>query len=64
MKFRIGDPVRIIATPCRWFDAVGTVVDTAGNQFHVAGLEPAPLWFGPHELILADHPDHHPTKEN
>ncbi|MDQ5862763.1 MAG: hypothetical protein M3536_10930 [Actinomycetota bacterium] len=58
MKFKIGDHVRIIATPCRWFDAVGTITDTAANQFHVAGIEAAPLWFGPHELILAEHQPH------
>lgn len=56
MKFKIGDPVRIIARTCRWFDQVGTVVDTAAGEFHVAGVDAAPLWFGPHELILAEHP--------
>jgi uncharacterized protein YodC (DUF2158 family) len=57
MKFKIGDTVRVIARPCRWFDHVGTVADTAANQFHVAGLEDAPLWFHPNELILAEHPN-------
>jgi uncharacterized protein YodC (DUF2158 family) len=55
MKFKIGDPVRVIATPCRWFDQVGTVHDEAAGQFHVVGIDTAPLWFHPKELILAEH---------
>ncbi|QCB97133.1 hypothetical protein E5206_09475 [Arthrobacter sp. PAMC25564] len=58
MKFKLGDPVRIIARTCRYFDEAGTIVDLDGSQqfpFHVAGLEDVPLWFGPDELILAEH---------
>ena len=54
-KFRIGDPVRVIASPSRWFDHVGTVHDETAGQFHVRGLTDAPLWFHPNELILAEH---------
>lgn len=57
-KFRIGDPVRIIASPGRHFDAVGTVVDVDQTQhfpFAVTGLDASLLWFGPNELILAEH---------
>jgi len=57
-KFRIGDPVRVIARNTGHFDDVGTVVDVDISQhfpFHVAGLEDHALWFGPNELILAEH---------
>lgn len=56
MKFRIGDPVRVIARNTRHFDAVGTVVDVSAQHypFKIGGLTDAPLWFGPHELILAE----------
>lgn len=66
-KFRIGDPVRIIARPSAWFDHVGTVTDVnqgAGFPFRVT-IREVSLWFGPHELILAEHQprDHkEPTK--
>ncbi|WP_028265919.1 hypothetical protein [Arthrobacter sp. MA-N2] len=53
-KFKIGDHVRVIATPCRWFDQTGTVHDEAPGAFHIADLESHPLWFHPDELILAD----------
>jgi len=59
MKFKTGDPVRIISRTCRYFDQVGTitsVVEGQDNPFHVTGLEPWPLWFGAHELVLAEHP--------
>lgn len=55
-KFRINDPVRIIAR-CSHFDQVGTVEFVTEGQDHpfmVAGLEPWPLWFGAHELVLAE----------
>lgn len=58
MKFKLGDPVRVIARPGRHFDAVGTVVDVDQTQhfpFAVTGIDPSLLWFGPHELILAEH---------
>ena len=55
MKFKIGDPVRVIASPCRYFDMVGTVHDEAAGEFHVKGLDAGPLWFLPNELILAEH---------
>jgi hypothetical protein len=58
MKFKIGDPVRVIAQRCHHFDQVGTIADIKEDQsaqFHVAGLEPWPLWFGPHELVLAEY---------
>jgi hypothetical protein len=57
MKFKVGDPVRVIAQRCQHFDQVGTIADVKEGQsaqFHVAGLEPWPLWFGPHELVLAE----------
>ena len=56
MKFKIGDPVRVIASPSRWFDQVGTVADIAAGQFHVSGVDAAPLWFHPGELVLAEVP--------
>lgn len=59
MKFKIGDPVRIIATPSRYFDDVGTIADVDRHHpilpYQVAGPAAVPLWFGPHELILAEH---------
>lgn len=58
-KFRLGDPVRIIARGSRYFDAVGTVVDIDSGQyfpFHVAGLTYCPLTFDPAELVLAECP--------
>jgi hypothetical protein len=59
MKFKLGDPVRIIARPSRWFDVVGTVCDVDRDHptlpFQVAGLEDHALWFGHNELILAEH---------
>lgn len=58
MKFKIGDPVRIIARTCRDFDRVGTVTDIvpdAVHSFHVTIPGEHALWFGPNELILAEH---------
>ncbi|MBT8163062.1 MULTISPECIES: hypothetical protein [Arthrobacter] len=63
MKFRLGDPVRVIASFSQYFDQVGTVADIKENQsarFHVAGIEDYPLWFEPHELILAEPPQEQP----
>ena len=57
-KFKLGDPVRIIARPTRHFDSVGTVTDVdqgAYYPFRVEVIEGQPLWFGPHELTLAEH---------
>jgi hypothetical protein len=57
MKFQLADPVRITAPYCRHFDAVGTVTDVDRSQplsFPVSGLDGAPLWFGAHELVLAE----------
>lgn len=51
--YAINDTVRIVATPCRWFDATGKIIDTAGNQFRV-DLDGGPAWFGPHELVKAE----------
>jgi hypothetical protein len=62
-KFRLHDPVRITAPYSRHFDAVGTVtnVDPAAHfPFRVSGLEVTPVWFGAHELVLAEHA---PTEE-
>lgn len=59
MKFKLGDPVRIIARTCRYFDEVGTVMDVDSSRhfpFRVSGVEDVPLWFGPGELILAECP--------
>lgn len=58
MKFALNDPVRITASPSRLFDATGTVTDIdrgARHPFQVTTTDPHPLWFGPHELILAEH---------
>ncbi|SDK79904.1 hypothetical protein [Arthrobacter sp. ok362] len=59
MKFKLGDPVRVIATPSRFFDMVGAVCDVDRHHpllpYQVTGLEGRPLWFGPNELILAEH---------
>jgi hypothetical protein len=55
-KYRIGDHVRVIAHPSRWFDSVGTVVSiTEGQHFglHVPGDDHL-LWFTPDELVLAE----------
>jgi len=57
MKFNLGDHVRIIATPSRHFDSVGTVTNVdpgAYHPFRVEVLEGIPLWFGAHELVLAE----------
>jgi hypothetical protein len=57
-KFKLGDPVRVIARPSRHFDSVGTVTDVdpgAFYPFRVEVPEGVPLWFGPHELVLAEH---------
>ena len=58
-KFKLGDPVRIIATPSRYFDSVGTIADVDRNHpllpYQVDLHEGRPLWFGPNELILAEH---------
>ena len=56
-KFRLGDQVRIIARG--HFDEVGTVADIdhgTGYPFKVALVSSGPLWFGPHELVLAERP--------
>lgn len=56
-KFRLHDVVRITAHPSRHFDAVGTVTDvdrTAHFPFLVSGIAGKPLWFGAHELVLAE----------
>jgi len=59
MKFKLGDPVRVIANPSRYFDTVGTIADVDSHHplipYQVAGLADPPLWFGPNELILAEH---------
>ncbi|QDG87134.1 hypothetical protein [Pseudarthrobacter sp. NIBRBAC000502770] len=59
MKFKIGDHVRIIARRCRQFDDVGAIVDVvdgAHHPFRVQIQDQHPLWFGPHELVLAEAP--------
>lgn len=59
-KFRVTDPVRVIAAPCRYHDLTGIVgaiiVDGPRNPYRVDGLEPWPLWFGADELVLAEMP--------
>lgn len=57
MKFAPGDNVRVIASPSRYFDLVGTVHDYAAGQFHVRGLDAGPVWFYPWELVLAERPE-------
>jgi len=68
MKFKLNDPVRIIATPSRYFDTVGTITDVDRDHprlpYQVGILENRPLWFGPEELILAEHPAPTPTAES
>lgn len=59
MKFKVGDHVRIIARGCRQFDDVGTIEDIvpgANYPFRVRVQDQHPLWFGPHELVLAEAP--------
>jgi len=59
MKFKIGDHVRVTARPCRHFDQVGTVDvvnDGAQYPYRLTGLADHPLYFGPHELVLAEAP--------
>jgi hypothetical protein len=56
-KFKLADPVRITAPTSRHFDAVGTVTDVDRSQplsFRVSGVEGVPVWFGAHELVLAE----------
>ena len=58
MKFKTGDHVRIIHTPCRYFDRVVTIADIVEGQAHpyrIDSLEPWPLWFGDTEMVLAEH---------
>jgi hypothetical protein len=58
MKFKLNDPVRVIATPSKLFDAVGTVVNVdrdAWCPFQVMTTD-GPLWFSGHELVLAEAP--------
>ena len=57
MKFKIGDHVRVISRTDRYFDEVGVVVEIDGHpgfEFLVARLQDHPLWYGTHELILAE----------
>ena len=57
-KFRIGDPVRVIRRTDKFFDQVGTVssIDGSDLPFEVSGVCSFKLWFGPDDLILAEHP--------
>jgi hypothetical protein len=58
-KFRAGDHVRIIHTPCAYFDRAATIAEVVDGQAHpyrVDGLAPWPLWFGADELTLAEPP--------
>jgi uncharacterized protein YodC (DUF2158 family) len=56
-KFKPGDHVRVIVSPCRWFDQIGTIAEAWEREFTVAGLAPVTLWFRPEELTLAE-PSH------
>lgn len=59
MKYQLGDSVRITATPSRLFDHVGTVSNVdrgAAYPFEVRTADSLPLWFGGHELVLAERP--------
>lgn len=49
--FNINDRVRVIASPCRWHNLVGIIHDEAAGQYHVRGLDAAPVWFYPYELV-------------
>lgn len=65
MKFRLGDPVRVINRLDIHWDAVGrvTTIDKSTDGpndlvFRVSGLNSTtPLWYGPNELILAEKED-------
>jgi hypothetical protein len=63
MKFRLGDSVRVINRRDYNFDKVGrvTTIDKSspeGMSFRVTGIDPSwPLWYSPHELILAEKED-------
>jgi hypothetical protein len=60
MKFKLGDTVRVINERDYYFDRVGRITSICKSgewphPFHVSGMHNiVPLWFGPHELILAD----------
>lgn len=58
MKFKLGDPVRVIASPSEYFDQVGTITgihEDASFPLDVAGIDgKALLLFGADELILAE----------
>lgn len=66
MKFKLGDPVRVIKRDSAYFDRVGrvTVIDKSGDDgypFCVIGLSKTdprfPRWYSPSELILAEKED-------
>jgi len=62
MKFKLGDPVRVISHTSAFFDQVGRVtkIDKTGDRipFGVTGLAKwSQVCFGPHELILAEKED-------
>ncbi|UYM26629.1 hypothetical protein SEA_BAUER_80 [Arthrobacter phage Bauer] len=67
MKFKIGDHVRIIGRGSRYFDKVGTVSEatTSPLPFGIVGLDDdfGTVWFGEHELILAEAPEHPPADD-
>lgn len=56
MKHQLGATVRVIHTPCAYFDRTATIAEVRPDQHHpyrVDGLADWPLWFGDHELIAA-----------
>lgn len=63
VKFKLGDPVRVIDRADYHFDQVGrvTAIDkspAAMMPFRITGLNPmSPLWYAPNELILAEKED-------
>ena len=59
-KHQPGDHVRIIHTPCRYFDRTATIAEVRDDQAHpyrIDTLEAWPLWFGDRELVAALTPE-------
>ena len=62
-KLALGDIVRVINQRDYHWDRVGRITSICKDEswdhpFHVSGLNSLiPLWYGPHELILAEKED-------
>ena len=59
MKFKQGDQVRVIASPCTWFDQCGAVVaveQPSGLAFPFqVRIGREHVWFQANELVLAEY---------